>query len=159
MLTATGCDFGYPEVVIVNRTAEHVLIKNPSFNGCVWNVVLAFDDTTPPGRCLPGKDQVHFQKLDVTAYCTEQACGDGGFTFSECEEDRASEISDAAVSDTWTDADADDAVDAEVSVDAPTWFNYQTLSTKRVTYGDFRVFEITLDDIEQDFSVPGPYGH
>ena len=26
-------------------------------------------------------------------------------------------------------------------------------------YDDFRVFSLTLDDMEQDFSVPGPYGH
>ena len=25
--------------------------------------------------------------------------------------------------------------------------------------GDYPVFEITLDDWEQDFSIPGPYGH
>jgi len=41
----------------------------------------------------------------------------------------------------------------------PTWFNYQTISTRRVGYGDFGVFEITSDDLEQDFSIPGPYGH
>lgn len=41
----------------------------------------------------------------------------------------------------------------------PTWFNYQTVSTRRVDYGDLIVIEITLDDMEQDFSVPGPYGH
>jgi len=41
----------------------------------------------------------------------------------------------------------------------PTWFNYQTLTVHRVDYGGFYVIEITADDMEQDFSVPGPYGH
>lgn len=41
----------------------------------------------------------------------------------------------------------------------PIWFNYQTVSVKRVDYGEFRVFEVTADDLEQDFSIPGPYGH
>jgi hypothetical protein len=46
------------------------------------------------------------------------------------------------------------------AVDAiPTWFSYQTSTVHRVGYGDFRVFELTADDMEQDFSVPGPYGH
>jgi hypothetical protein len=41
----------------------------------------------------------------------------------------------------------------------PTWFNYQTISLKHVEDGQFRLFEITAADMEQDFSVPGPYGH
>jgi hypothetical protein len=110
-----GCDVVYPEVVLVNRTAEHVLMKNPQFNGCVWNVVLTFGQSTSPGRCLPGSDRVHFQKLDLD----EQAA----------------------------------------SAAAPVWFNYQTVSVKQVRYGTFEVFEIQLDDLEQDFSVPGPFGH
>ena len=41
----------------------------------------------------------------------------------------------------------------------PTWFNYQTVSVKTVSYAEFHLFEIVLDDMEQDFSVPGPYAH
>lgn len=109
---AAGCDLAYTEVVVVNRTAEHVLLRNPSFNGCVWAAVLGYGETTFPGRCLPGEDHVHFQMLDLPAL-----------------EDR------------------------------PLWFNYRTISTRRVEYGDFVVLEVTLDDTEQDFDVPGPYGH
>jgi len=120
-----GCDLAYPEVVIVNRTSEGLLVRNPSFNGCVWNAVLACGQATTPDRCLPGADRVHFQKLDVAAYAV---AADGGAA------------SDGGLA-------------------PPTWFNYQTVSVKRVDYGDFRVFEITRGDMEQDFSVPGPYGH
>jgi hypothetical protein len=41
----------------------------------------------------------------------------------------------------------------------PLWFNYQTVHTRTADYGEFHVFEITLAEWEQDFSVPGPYGH
>jgi hypothetical protein len=120
-----GCDLAYPEVVIVNRTSESLLVRNPSFNGCVWNTVLAHGQATTPDRCLPGADRVHFQKLDVAAYAV--------------------------------DADGGGASDGGLA--PPTWFNYQTVSVKRVDYGDFKVFEITQDDLEQDFSIPSPYGH
>jgi len=30
---------------------------------------------------------------------------------------------------------------------------------KTVGEGDFRVLDVTADDLEQDFSIPGPYGH
>jgi hypothetical protein len=43
--------------------------------------------------------------------------------------------------------------------DASTWFPYQTVTAHTVEYGDLRVIELTLEDMEQDFSVPGPYGH
>ncbi len=119
---ATGCDLDYPEVVVVNRIAADVVIRDPSFNGCRWNVTLNFGDTTIPKRCLPGDDRVHFQKLDLGKY-------------------------------------ADDLAAAGTDVPEPMWFNYQTVSVKRVGEGDFRVFDVTADDLEQDFSIPGPYGH
>jgi hypothetical protein len=43
--------------------------------------------------------------------------------------------------------------------EAPLWFNYQTISEHKADYGDFQRIEVTLTDIEQDFSIPGPYGH
>jgi hypothetical protein len=119
-----GCDLAYPEVVVVNRTNPALLVRNPSFNGWVWETVLAYGQATSPGRCLPGADRVHFQRLDVAAYA---ASADGG-------------VGDAGLV-------------------TPTWFNYQTVATRRVDYGDFRILEITSDDLEQDFSIPGPYGH
>jgi len=114
-LASAGCDLAYPEVVVVNRMGAHVLVRNPSFNGCAWSLVLADGEATPPGRCLPGEDRVHFQKLDM-----DQEAG---------------------------------------TAEPATWFNYQTISSKHVSYGSFHVFEIRLDEIEQDFSTPGPYGH
>ncbi|MFH1434169.1 MAG: hypothetical protein ABIJ56_00495 [Pseudomonadota bacterium] len=143
-LAHASCDLASPEVVVVNMTDGHVLLRNVSFNGCRWNAVLAYEESTSPGRCLTGDDRVHFEKFDARTYCGEQV--DDGTIDELCfcgEEDRP----------------ADDPMDPGLINEEPTWFNYQTLSVKRVDYGEFHVFEITLDDMEQDFSVPGPYGH
>jgi hypothetical protein len=139
-----ACDLAYPEVVVINRTYEHVMLKNLSFNGCVWNTVLAYDETTSPGHCLPGSDRVHFLKLDAESYCLEQA--EDGTIDGLC-------LSDAH------DGGADGGIDPGLVNEEPTWFNYQTISAKSVDYGDFRIFEIVLDDMEQDFSASGPGGH
>jgi len=131
----SGCDFAYPEVVVVNDTSAHVQIRNVSFNGCVWDTVIVYGDATSPGRCLVGEDRVHFKKFDAAAYMNDlphaidgaSACGTGS--------------------------------EPNVGCAIPSWFNYQTRSAFRVGYGEFRLIGITLSDIEQDFSVPGPYGH
>lgn len=137
-----GCDLAYPEVVVTNRTAETVQLRNVSFNGCSWEGVLAFGESTSPGRCLPGEDRVHFQKFDAADYCREQA-EDGTIDgLCPCEAGTA----DAEIMAGLTNAE-------------PMWFNYQTVSLESVDYGDFRRLEITLTGLEQDFSVPGPYGH
>ncbi|HET6438581.1 MAG TPA: hypothetical protein VFG59_11000 [Anaeromyxobacter sp.] len=111
----TSCDVAYPEVVVSNYWGAHVLIRSPSFNGCVWNVTLAFGESTAPGQCLPGSDHVHFQKLDLDEEASDQG--------------------------------------------VPVWFNYETISVKSVGYGTFHEFDVESNDVEQDFSVPGPYGH
>ncbi len=110
-----GCDLAYPEVVIVNGTSPQILIRNASFSGCLWATVLELGEATSPGRCLPGEDRVHFEKLDLAAQTPGGA--------------------------------------------APLWFRYQTISVRSAGYRNFERFEITLDDLEQDFGVPGPYGH
>lgn len=115
----SACELVYPEVAVVNLADEQILIKDVSFNGCVWDEVLAYGEATPPGRCLPGEDKIHFKRLNTATYCQEQA------------EDET----------------------------APNWFNYQTVSVKQAGHDGFHLFEISLDDMEQDFSVPGPYGH
>lgn len=115
LLGLGACDVAYPEVVVVNRTAPSVLVRDPSFSGCLWPTVLAFGEATVVGRCLPGRDRVHFQKLDLAA-------------------------------------------DAETTP-TPTWFRYQTVNVREVDYGDFSRLELHLGELEQDFSVPGPYGH
>jgi hypothetical protein len=140
----TGCDLSYPEIVVVNQTSDRVLIKNPSFNGCLWSTVLAYGSATSPGRCLPGEDRVHFQKLDAQAYCQEQAADGTLAGICAC---------DGGV------APGDGDIDPGLVNALPTWFNYQTVALEHVEYGQFRIFEIRLDRIEQDFSVPGPYGH
>lgn len=142
VLVLIGCDLAYPEVVIVNKTAGHIQLRDLSFNGCAWDTVLAFGETTSIGRCLPGEDRVHFEKLDVAAYCRQQAEDDTIDGVCPC---------DGGVPDAGSDG-------GQVNM-VPTWFNYQTVSLRRTGYGGFHLFEVTLDDMEQDFSVPGPYGH
>jgi hypothetical protein len=138
-LTVVGCDLAYPEVVITNQTAEPVQLRNVSFNGCLWEGVLAFGESTSPARCLPGKDRVHFQKFDAAAYCPERASDETSGAPSLC-----------AAGPTGSDAPRSAQ---------PMWFNYQTVATHSVAYGEDYRFEITLAEMEQDFSVPGPYGH
>jgi hypothetical protein len=137
-----GCDLAYPEVVVLNDTAETVQLRDVSFSGCSWEGVLAFGESTSPGRCLPGEDRVHFDKFDAAAYCREQAQDGTLEGVCPCEVTAG----DAETMEELTNAE-------------PMWFRYQTVSLKRVEYGETYVFEIRLSDIEQDFSVPGPYGH
>jgi hypothetical protein len=115
-LALGACDLAYPEVVVINRLGADVLVRNPTFSGCRWDVVLADGEATSPGRCLPGDDRVHFEKFDAGAWATDAS-------------------------------------------DPPTWFAWQSVSVHIVDYGDFAVLEILPGDLEQDFSVPGPYGH
>jgi hypothetical protein len=143
--TLCACDFAYPEVVVVNRTNERIFLKNVSFNGCVWAQVLGYEEATSPKRCLPGKDKIHFQKFDVETYCREQAQEGYIEGLCPCEPN--------------PDTDSDSGLDPGLVDQRPHWFHYQTVSIKRVDYGDFHIFEITTGDMEQDFSVPGPYGH
>jgi hypothetical protein len=143
--TLVGCDLVYPEVAVVNKTSDPILIKNLSFNGCVWDTVLANDVATSPGRCLPGEDHIHFQKLDAEEYCQEQA-QDGT-------------LAGVCPCDGGVAASRDGGISEGLVNTVPTWFNYQTVTVKKVDYGNFYLFEITLDDMEQDFSVAGPYGH
>ncbi len=146
LLAALGflgaCESAYPEVVVVNRTAEAVQLRKVTFSGCEWTGVLAYGASTPVGRCLPGEDRVHFEKLDAAAWALKQA------------------------EDGTIDGLARTGCDGGVCVPSgdgghlePLWFAYQTRALHAVGTGAFRVIEITLDGIEQDFSVPGPYGH
>jgi len=141
-LAAAGCDLAYPEVVVTNQTAETMELRRVSFNGCAWEGVLAFGDSTSPGRCLPGEDRVHLQRLDAAAYCRDQAEDGAIADLCPCDENEGG----AGPLEEGTDA-------------KPMWFNYQTVDAKTVRYGEFYRFEITLAELEQDFSVPGPYGH
>ena len=139
----SGCESVYPEVVVVNRTDEHILIKDISFNGCIWSDVIAYEEATSPGRCLPGADRVHFKKLDTYQFCREQVEDGVQPTLCICDTD-------------WQpDTDIDEGEINEI----PNWYNYRTLAINKVEYGEFYRFEITLDEIEQDFDVPGPFGH
>lgn len=134
-----GCDLAYPEVIVVNDTSPEVLLRKVSFNGCLWEGVLAYGEATSPGRCLAGEDRVHFEKLDARAYAREQAtegmlddCGYPG-----CE-----------------------PVPSEERPDPESiWFAYRSTSTLSAEWGGLHRIEIRLDAIEQDFAVPGPYGH
>ncbi len=129
-----------PEVVVINKIAPQVLIKNPCINGIVWNTVLKYEEATSPRRCMRGQGKVHFQKFDPYAYCVRQV--EYGLIDTLCMCDTAAAIKDSSI----------------ISA-TPLWYNYQTISSTNVSSGGYSIIEITLDDMEQDFSVPGPYGH
>ncbi len=138
--TCSGCDLDNPEVVVVNMTEENILLKNISFRGALWEGVLEYGESSSVARCLPGMDRVHFQKLVVTKGCEESAAEDADVQTG--------------------DLSFEEVVDESTALSmAPNWFNYQTVTVVEVHSGDYRVLEIRLDDMEQDFSTPGPYGH
>lgn len=135
-----SCQMVEPEVVIVNKIAPEVLVRNPSFNGVVWNTVLRYGEATAPDRCLRGDGTVHFQKFDAHKYCRSQV--EYGLIDSLCMCDSS-----------WISHDTD------VISSTPLWFNYKTIKSTDATYCGFQVIELTAEDMEQDFSVPGTYGH
>jgi hypothetical protein len=140
LLFFSGCQMAEPEAVVINKIAPHILISDPSFNGTVWNTVLRYGDATSPRRCMRGDGQVHFKKFDAYNYCRRQSAY--GLIDSICMCDSS-----------WRSDDTD------VIGSEPLFFNYQTITATDATYGSFHVIELTLDNMEQDFSAPGPYGH
>ena len=140
LLSAIACQMADPEVVVVNNIAEDVMVRDPSFGGTVWNTVLRYGETTTPRRCLRGDYQVHFKKISMHDYCRNQARY--GLIDSLCMCDSS-----------WISSDTD------IISTTPIWLNYQTRSSHAAGYGDFQVFELTGNDIEQDFSASGSNGH
>lgn len=130
----SGCEHAYPEVVIVNTTAAHIVLRDVSFNGCLWKGVLSYGEATAPQRCPPGADRVRFKRFDVAEYCSEHAAD------PICAGQGAAGV-------------------PEEDGSAPMWFSYQTVTAHEVSYSDFERIEIRLTDMEQDFTVAGPYGH
>lgn len=133
-----GCENAYPEVVVVNDIGEQVLIKEVSFNGCYWGDVLAHGEVTSPQRCLPGADRVRFKKLDLEKYCAKVPDAGG----SACDGGPAEACTPSSSTST-----------------EPLWFSYQTVADHEADLGEFRRIEVHVGDLEQDFSVSGPYGH
>lgn len=144
LLGAASCEELYPEVLVVNEIDEAVLVRDASWNGCLWDEVLAFGETSSPGRCLPGEDRMHFVRLDATSYCRDQV-EDG--TIPEICFCRPEDEPD------------EDALDPGLVNEEPMWFGYQTLTVFGAGPGDVVLVRLTASDMEQDFSVPGPYGH
>jgi hypothetical protein len=132
-----------PQVVVVNNIGPAVMIKGVSVSGCEWDAVLEYGQATAPQRCLAGHDRVHFQKYDAIEYCLGQAKNATIENLCLCSEE-GSEASD---------------VDVGPPTVAPVWFNYQTVSVKHLVAGRFDRFVLNADDLTQDFSIPGPYGH
>lgn len=138
-----GCEALYPEVLVVNELGDAVLVRQVSFSGCVWAQVLADGESTSPGRCLPGEDRVHFERLDAASHCAEQVAD--GTIPGACPCDGG--------------PGPDEPVDPGLVNETPLWFNYQTVTTHEAGAGDLLVVTLKADDLEQDFSEPGPYGH
>lgn len=135
-----GCTQLEPEIVIVNKIGEEFLIVDPSFNGAIWNTVLRYNQATSPQRCMPGKDNVHFKKYDAYSYCRKVTKYNLIDSLCMCDS-------------SWVSNDTD-IVDA-----IPIFFNYKTKEIYEAVWTKFLVIEITKENMEQDFSVPGPYGH
>lgn len=134
---ASGCELLQPEVVVVNALAEPAQICCLSIRGCFWPEILAAGDSTAPQRCLPGSDRVHFKRFDAQSYLNKVL------------EDYAEEPENF------------EPVDDRVGFRLPTplWYAYQTSTVFEIDYGGFYLLKVETDSIEQDFSVPGPYGH
>lgn len=143
-LLLSSCEAFYPEVIVINEIGEAVLVRNISFNGCLWDEVIEFEEATSPGRCLSGSDRVHFARIDATSYCLDQVDDETIPELCYCEPE---------------DEPDDEPMDPGLVNETPQWFNYQTITEYRAETGDLLIVRLVLDDMEQDFSVPGPYGH
>ena len=137
----SACEDVYPEqpeVIVVNEIAEHVLVKSVSFNGCKWDGVLAYEDSTSPKRCLPGEDRVHFQRFDAFSYCIGQVEDEtiDGLCLCDPPEDEDDESS---------------STDPGLINTTPLWFNYQTITVHHAEDSNLHRFVLTADDLEQDF--------
>jgi hypothetical protein len=135
---------GDPEIIVVNEIDEAVVVRQVSFNGCVWPQLLTFEDATSPRQCLPGADRVHFQRFDAESYCTTHVADGDLPELCFCDED---------------DAPPDDPFDLGIVDRTPLWFNYQTTYEVEAQRGDFVRVVLRLGEHEQDFGVLGPYGH
>ena len=58
-----------------------------------------------------------------------------------------------------SDAPPEDPFDLGVVDATPLWFNYQTTYEVETSHGDFLRIVLHPDELEQDFSVAGAYGH
>ena len=134
------CQMIDPEIVVVNNIAEDVMVRDPSFGGTVWNTVIKYGEATSPRCCMRGDYRVHFKKINMHDYCRMQATYRLIDSLCMCD---SSWISD----------------DTDIISSTPNWYNYQTKSSREAGYGDFLIIELTGNDLEQDFSAPGPYGH
>lgn len=134
---AGGCELVQPEVVVDNGLGQPVQITAISFSGCRWQGILAPGEASAPQRCLPGSDRVHFKRFDAQSYF-----------------DRAIEDFEENPEEYEPTADR-----VGFRLPTPLWYNYQTREAFEVDYGGFYRLRVEPDSIEQDFSVPGPYGH
>ncbi|MBN1962382.1 MAG: hypothetical protein JW841_15725 [Deltaproteobacteria bacterium] len=143
--TIGACESFYPEVVIVNKTAAPILLRNISYNGCLWESVSQYEEVTSVQKCMPGSDHVYFQKFNALTYYKKL-------------------VEDDLIDDFNTETYNCDDVIGECPVDEnitsqPVWYNYRTSKRFAAKEAGFYTIEIYLEDFEQDFSVPGPYGH
>lgn len=136
--TLLSCEEFEPEIIIINDIDSQILVKDISFNGCLWNTVLPYGEATSPKRCFPGSDRIRFQRFDAEEYCMLQA--EKGYIDSIC-------LCDEPMRD------------PTLIRNIPLWFRYQTIRSRTAKYGRFHVFVLTAEDQEQDFSAPGPFGH
>ncbi len=135
-----GCDDLYPEVVVINSLGGSIMVKDISAGGCLYEGVLTYNNATSPMRCLPGEYSITFKKIDVEKYCKTQT--------------EYGNIEGLCLCDGGTPY-----ADTDIVSKGPLWYNYKTMKSFIFKRGESYLIELKQDDIEQDFSVPGPYGH
>jgi len=137
VLAAAACEAVAPEVVVQNDLEGPVQIRELSYRGCRWPVLLSPGEATAPCAAQPGADRIHFRKFDAQQYFND--------LLVELEQG-AHEY-----------PPSDDRIG--VLLPPPPWFPYQTVSVFEVGYGEYHVLHVRPDDIEQDFTNPGGHAH
>jgi hypothetical protein len=132
-----ACELVNPEVAVQNDLGTPVQIRDISFNGCLWPTVLAPGEATSPCGCTPATERVRFKKFDAQSYVNK--------------------VLDDLAHGSRDYPPTSDRVG--VQLPTPLWYSYRTRSTSELGYGGFQVIHLRPEDIEQDFDVPGPYGH
>ena len=133
----TACELVGPEVVVQNDLEGPMQIREISYHGCQWPVLLSPGEATTPCTTWPGSDQIHFRKFDAQQYFND--------VLAEIEQGEHEY------------PPSDDRIG--VLLPPPPWFPYQTVSAFDVDYGEYHVLHVRPDDIEQDFTNPGGHAH
>ncbi len=130
----------YPEVVVINKLGPAFMMKDISAGGCIYEGVVGYEKATAPMHCLPGNFRVTFKRINLEKYCQTQT--EYGNLDGLC-------LCDGGTPN----------ADTDIISKEPLWYNYMTRTEYRFERGESYIIEIPPDAVDQDFTVPGPYGH